>query len=195
MDFMFQIPADCVDGVVSGEGRVFAVVRSRDLRRPLTHQRKFLRWLHERLTHLEELLRVRLIGRNASERLLYSYLDPSQQRDYLNSRSFVVTSQLGHRYRVWAETVTRIESGGCQARAYCLVPSPDEHRLPTADIMLARAFWLSNNEEEFLRTAISRPIDPFLANYFGPPTHLSLELVALAKDWISRIERCFESFR
>ncbi len=155
----------------------------------MADQRNFLRRMYDRLTHLEEWLRVHLIGRSVSERLLFSYLDPSQQRDYLNSRSFVVTSQFGHRYRVWAETVTRVEGDGLEARAYCLVPSPDEARLPIADVMLARAFWLSYNEVEFLRTAISRPIDPFVANYVGPPTHLSLELVAVAKDWISWIER------
>ena len=119
-----------------------------------------MKWLRQRLF-------VRLLARRRAKRLLLEFLTPEQRRDYCRCGSFIVDSQLGHRYQIGRAyrfsptpiSTRRLERDGRgtwqPVMAYCLVPAAGQRTMPDADSMLATALWLTCDEQRFLQTALS----------------------------------------
>lgn len=89
-----------------------------------------------------------------AEELLLKYLDPSQQREYHNSKSFVVCAKSGTRYRInrgiMGNVIQLNDKGGpakrlCAHVPYGEVPDPDNH--------LTQMMMLRHHEADFLRVA------------------------------------------
>jgi hypothetical protein len=111
-----------------------------------------VKWTHQQLQAWTS-------ANRRAEGLLHGYLSAAQQEEYAQSGVFSVASELGHRYEIARHTIRRFErdseDGWKPVMSYCLEPAGLDI-VPVADIMLARALWLTLNELEFLRTAASR---------------------------------------
>jgi hypothetical protein len=98
-----------------------------------------------------------------AQRLLMTFLRDDQWHDYVHSGQFIIHSQFGHRYVLGpGQTITRLamNSNGKwrPATSYCFVQAEGYEKVPSPDVTLAIALWLSCNEQEFLRTAaVLRP--------------------------------------
>jgi len=82
-----------------------------------------------------------------AEKLLLSWLSPSQRDQYRSRGWFDVVSRGGNRYRICPWKVTRLDIPRC---AYCIEAVP---RVPAADEMLANKLLLETDEQRFLATA------------------------------------------
>ncbi len=82
-----------------------------------------------------------------AEKLLLSWLSPSQRDQYRSRGWFDVVSRGGNRYRICPWKVTRLDIPRC---AYCIEAVP---RVPAADEMLANKLLLETDERRFLATA------------------------------------------
>jgi hypothetical protein len=86
-------------------------------------------------------------ARLRAEALLLAWLSPSQRTQYRARGWFEVTTLAGHRYRVRAGEVVRLDPRGS---AYCIEATT---RVPVADEMLANKLLLETDERRFLATA------------------------------------------
>lgn len=93
------------------------------------------------------------IAHDRAVKLLYLHLDPEQQRQYANTRSFRVRSQHGHLYRITYGSyynVFRLNSHNQIIARLCAMPAGG---LPIPDNMLFQKLMLESEEDKFWRLA------------------------------------------
>src|SRR6266511_4325720 len=87
-----------------------------------------------------------------AEKLLLSWLSPSQRDQYRSRGWFDVVSRGGNRYRICPWKVTRLDIPRC---AYCIEAVP---RVPAADEMLANKLVVARGGEEALLVALQQQL-------------------------------------
>jgi hypothetical protein len=149
-----------------------------------------VRWLLRQLN-------ARANAHRRAEDLLMEFLTPDQREDYHRYGLFTVESQFHRRYQIArvnrfglaVAKIRRLESdnrGGWRpVEEYCFLPAAGCDSIPEPDFWLAAALWLTCNEQRFLQTAVSGPIE--LALY--PPVIIDFALIQSVGTFLMEVVR------
>lgn len=92
-------------------------------------------------------------AKEKAERLLISMLNPVQLQQLKEMDAFIIQLET-RRYRIRRnQRVQELGERDEPIAEYCIIPSPEGHGIPNADVMLAKKLMLEHDEASFLRIA------------------------------------------